>query len=120
MSTATWLQEWQWARTNTSTRSVRTTLGGEGLQHQEGTSHLTSATIPNSRARAYDQAFVGELAIVIDHGMREMLVEHKDVFYYVTKINGNYAQPDFNCKAHAITLACESAVSALPPCTIFR
>jgi pyruvate dehydrogenase E1 component len=72
--------------------SGRTTLGGEGLQHQDGTSHLTAATIPN--CKAYDPAFAGELAVIIDHGMREMLVEEKDVFYYVTMMNENYAQPD--------------------------
>ena len=71
--------------------SGRTTLGGEGLQHQDGTSHLVAATIPN--CKAYDPAFAGELAVIIDHGMREMLVEQKDVFYYVTMMNENYAQP---------------------------
>jgi pyruvate dehydrogenase E1 component len=72
--------------------SGRTTLGGEGLQHQDGTSHLWAATVPN--CKAYDPAFAGEMAIIIDHGMREMLTEQKDVFYYVTLMNENYAQPD--------------------------
>jgi len=72
--------------------SGRTTLGGEGLQHQDGTSHLAAATIPN--CKAFDPAFACELAVIIDHGMREMLVEQKDVFYYVTMMNENYAQPD--------------------------
>jgi pyruvate dehydrogenase E1 component len=72
--------------------SGRTTLGGEGLQHQDGTSHLVAATIPN--CKAYDPAFAGEMAVIVDHGMREMLVEQKDVFYYVTLMNENYAQPD--------------------------
>jgi pyruvate dehydrogenase E1 component len=72
--------------------SGRTTLGGEGLQHQDGTSHLVAATIPN--CKAYDPAFAGEMAVIIDHGMREMLEEQKDVFYYVTLMNENYAQPD--------------------------
>jgi pyruvate dehydrogenase E1 component len=72
--------------------SGRTTLAGEGLQHQDGTSHLIAATIPN--CKAYDPAFAGEMAVIIDHGMREMLVEQKDVFYYVTLMNENYAQPD--------------------------
>jgi pyruvate dehydrogenase E1 component len=71
--------------------SGRTTLGGEGLQHQDGTSHLIAATIPN--CKAYDPAFAGELAVIIDHGMREMMVEQKDVFYYVTMMNESYAQP---------------------------
>jgi pyruvate dehydrogenase E1 component len=72
--------------------SGRTTLGGEGLQHQDGTSHLVAATIPN--CKAYDPAFAGEMAAIIDHGIREMLVEQQDVFYYVTLMNENYAQPD--------------------------
>ncbi len=72
--------------------SGRTTLGGEGLQHQDGSSHLVAATIPN--CKAYDPAYAGEMAVIIDHGMREMLVEQKDVFYYVTLMNENYAQPD--------------------------
>ena len=72
--------------------SGRTTLGGEGLQHQDGTSHLMAATIPN--CKAYDPAFAGELAVILDTGMREMLQEQKDVFYYITLMNENYAQPD--------------------------
>jgi pyruvate dehydrogenase E1 component len=72
--------------------SGRTTLGGEGLQHQDGSSHLVASTIPN--CKAYDPAFAGEMAVIIDRGMREMLVEQRDVFYYVTLMNENYAQPD--------------------------
>ena len=56
--------------------SGRTTLGGEGLQHQDGSSHLVSATIPN--CKSYDPAFAGELAVIVDAGMREMLVEQRD------------------------------------------
>jgi pyruvate dehydrogenase E1 component len=72
--------------------SGRTTLSGEGLQHQDGSSQLMAATIPN--CKAYDPAFAGELAVIVDHGMREMLVEQRDVFYYLTLMNENYAQPD--------------------------
>ena len=72
--------------------SGRTTLGGEGLQHQDGTSHLVAATIPN--CKAYDPAYAGEMAIIVDAGIREMVVEQKDLFYYVTLMNENYAQPD--------------------------
>ena len=72
--------------------SGRTTLGGEGLQHQDGSSHLVAATIPN--CKAWDPAFAGEMAVIVDAGMREMMVEQKDVFYYVTLMNENYAQPD--------------------------
>ncbi|MDI1274074.1 alpha-ketoglutarate dehydrogenase [Polaromonas sp.] len=72
--------------------SGRTTLGGEGLQHQDGSSHLVAATIPN--CKAYDPAFACELAVIIDRGTQEMMVEQQDVFYYVTLMNENYAQPD--------------------------
>lgn len=79
--------------------SGRTTLGGEGLQHQDGSSHLIAATIPN--CKAYDPAFACELAVIIDQGMREMMVEQKDVFYYVTMMNENYAQPDLRAGSEA-------------------
>ena len=72
--------------------SGRTTLGGEGLQHQDGSSQLVAATIPN--CKAYDPAFAGELAVIIEQGMRDMLVDQKDLFYYITLMNENYAQPD--------------------------
>ena len=78
--------------------SGRTTLGGEGLQHQDGSSHLVAATIPN--CKAYDPAFAGEMAVIIDAGMREMVTEQRDVFYYVTLMNENYAQPDLPPGAH--------------------
>lgn len=76
--------------------SGRTTLGGEGLQHQDGTSHLVAATIPN--CKAYDPAFAGELAIILDEGMRQMMVEQQDVFYYITTMNENYAQPSIDLR----------------------
>ncbi|HRK17508.1 MAG TPA: alpha-ketoglutarate dehydrogenase [Hyphomicrobiaceae bacterium] len=69
----------------------RTTLGGEGLQHQDGTSHLTASTIPN--CRAYDPTFAYELAVILDHGARRMMAEQRDEFYYLTVMNENYAQP---------------------------
>jgi len=72
--------------------SGRTTLAGEGLQHQDGSSHAVAATVPN--CRAYDPAFAGEMALIVARGMQEMLVEQRDVFYYVTLMNENYAQPD--------------------------
>ena len=68
----------------------RTTLGGEGLQHQDGSSHVVAATIPN--CRAYDPAFACELAVIMDHGMRELVERQQDVFYYVTVMNESYAQ----------------------------
>jgi pyruvate dehydrogenase E1 component len=69
----------------------RTTLGGEGLQHQDGTSHVIAATIPN--CRAYDPAYAYELAVIMDHGMRSMMEAQVDEFYYITVMNENYAQP---------------------------
>jgi pyruvate dehydrogenase E1 component len=71
--------------------SGKTTLGGEGLQHQDGTSHLAASTIPN--CRAYDPAFAYEVATIVDAGMREMVEQQRDVFYYMTVMNENYAQP---------------------------
>jgi pyruvate dehydrogenase E1 component len=82
--------------------SGRTTLGGEGLQHQDGSSHLVAATIPN--CKAYDPAFAGELAVILDAGMREMVEEQADVFYYVTLMNENYAQPDLPAGVEADVL----------------
>src|ERR1700689_2590175 len=69
----------------------RTTLGGEGLQHQDGSSHVIAATVPN--CRAYDPAFTYELAVILDHGMRRMMEQQLDEFYYITLMNENYAQP---------------------------
>ena len=69
----------------------RTTLGGEGLQHQDGSSLLVAAQVPN--CRAYDPATAGELAVLLDHGMRQMLEQRQDVFYYLTLMNENQPQP---------------------------
>ena len=77
----------------------RTTLGGEGLQHQDGSSLLQAATVPN--CRAYDPCFAGELAVILDHGMRAMLQDQEDVFYYVTLMNENYAHPSLPAEVHA-------------------
>ncbi len=71
--------------------SGRTTLNGEGLQHQDGHSHLYAATIPN--CISYDPTFVYELAVVIQDGLRRMLGEQQDVFYYITVMNENYTHP---------------------------
>ena len=71
--------------------SGRTTLGGEGLQHQDGSSHVVAATIPN--CIAYDPAYAYELAVIVDDGMRRMLTQQEDVFYYITVTNENEAQP---------------------------
>ncbi|HEY6452855.1 MAG TPA: alpha-ketoglutarate dehydrogenase [Steroidobacteraceae bacterium] len=69
----------------------RTTLSGEGLQHQDGSSHVVAATVPN--CRAYDPAFAGELAVILDHGARAIMERSEDAFYYVTVGNENYPQP---------------------------
>jgi pyruvate dehydrogenase E1 component len=71
--------------------SGRTTLNGEGLQHQDGHSHLLSATIPN--CISYDPAFAHELAVIIREGMRRMVENQENVWYYVTVMNESYAQP---------------------------
>jgi len=69
----------------------RTTLSGEGLQHQDGSSHLVASTIPN--CRAYDPAFGYELAVIVQDGARRMLDAQEDVFYYLTAMNENYVHP---------------------------
>jgi len=69
----------------------RTTLNGEGLQHEDGHSHLISSTIPN--CVSYDPTFAYELAVIIQDGMRRMYADQEDVFYYITLMNENYAQP---------------------------
>jgi pyruvate dehydrogenase E1 component len=71
--------------------SGRTTLGGEGLQHQDGSSHVIAATVPN--CRAYDPAFACDLAVIIDHGARQMMQGDQDQFFYITVMNENYPQP---------------------------
>jgi pyruvate dehydrogenase E1 component len=69
----------------------RTTLSGEGLQHEDGSSHLVAATVPS--CRAYDPCFGYELATIVHDGVRRMLEAQEDVFYYVTVMNENYAHP---------------------------
>jgi len=77
----------------------RTTLAGEGLQHQDGTSHLLASTISN--CVAYDPCFGYELAVILQDGMRRMLDAQEDVFYYVTVMNENYAQAPLPAGAEA-------------------
>ena len=69
----------------------RTTLAGEGLQHQDGHSHLMASVIPN--VKAYDPAYAYEIAVIIHDGLQCMYVDQKDVFYYLTLENENYIQP---------------------------
>ncbi|MDN5937731.1 MAG: pyruvate dehydrogenase (acetyl-transferring), homodimeric type, partial [Salinisphaera sp.] len=69
----------------------RTTLNGEGLQHEDGHSHLLFSCVPN--CRAYDPTFSYELAVIVHDGLKRMYVEHEDVYYYITMMNENYAHP---------------------------
>ncbi len=69
----------------------RTTLNGEGLQHQDGHSHLIASTIPT--LYTYDPAFFYEIAVIVKQGLKEMYIDKKDVFYYLTVGNENYKQP---------------------------
>ena len=69
----------------------RTTLNGEGLQHQDGHSHLAAAATPN--IKAYDLAYAHEIATIVHHGMKEMVQDNKDVIYYLTLENENYTHP---------------------------
>ncbi len=71
--------------------SGRTTLNGEGLQHQDGHSHVQAALIPN--CIAYDPTFSYEVAVILQDGLRRMVQEQEDVFYYITLLNENYAHP---------------------------
>ncbi len=70
----------------------RTTLAGEGLQHQDGHSHLLASTIPN--CVAYDPTFAYELAVIIQNGLHRMYEKRENVFYYITVMNENYIHPD--------------------------
>ncbi len=87
-----------WAAGDSRTRGFmlggtagRTTLNGEGLQHEDGHSHLLFSVVPN--CRAYDPAFGYELAVIVQDGLRRMVAEQEDVFYYVTLMNENYHHP---------------------------
>lgn len=70
----------------------RTTLNGEGLQHEDGHSHILASTIPN--CITYDPTFQYEVAVIIQHGMKRMYEDQEDVFFYLTLMNENYAHPD--------------------------
>ncbi len=76
----------------------RTTLNGEGLQHQDGHSHLIATTIPS--VIAYEPAFLYEISVMIEEGMRRMYVNEEDIYYYITLHNENYPMPSMpeNCR----------------------
>jgi pyruvate dehydrogenase E1 component len=87
-----------WAAADSRTRGFmlggtagRTTLNGEGLQHEDGHSHVLFSVVPN--VRAFDPAFGYEVAVIIQDGLRRMLVDQEDVFYYLTLMNENYRHP---------------------------
>jgi pyruvate dehydrogenase E1 component len=87
-----------WAAGDSRTRGFmlggtagRTTLNGEGLQHEDGHSHVLFSVVPN--CRAYDPAFGYEVAVIIHEGLRRMVAEQEDVFYYLTLMNENYRHP---------------------------
>ena len=87
-----------WAAGDSRTRGFmlggtagRTTLNGEGLQHEDGHSHVLFSVVPN--CRAYDPAFGYEVAVIIQDGLRRMVGEQEDVFYYITLMNENYVHP---------------------------
>jgi pyruvate dehydrogenase E1 component len=71
--------------------SGRTTLNGEGLQHEDGHSHVLASTIPN--CVTYDPTYAYELAVIVHAGLNRMLVDQDDVFYYITTLNENYPHP---------------------------
>jgi pyruvate dehydrogenase E1 component len=104
----------------------RTTLNGEGLQHEDGHSHVQAGLIPN--CIAYDPAYAYELAVIVHDGMRRMLTEHEDVFYYLTVMNENYAMPAMPEGAeagilrgmHVVAEGAEAKVQLLGSGTILR
>jgi len=71
--------------------SGRTTLNGEGLQHEDGHSHILAGTIPN--CISYDPTFAHEVAVIMQEGMKRMVERQENVYYYITLLNENYAQP---------------------------
>src|SRR5207244_13605917 len=71
--------------------SGRTTLNGEGLQHEDGHSHILAGTIPN--CVSYDPSFAHEVGVILHHGRKRMYAEQEDVYYYVTLMNENYPHP---------------------------
>src|SRR6202045_4073274 len=69
----------------------RTTLNGEGLQHEDGHSHIYAATVPN--CVSYDPTFGYEIAVIVQDGLRRMYAEQEDIYYYLTVMNENYVHP---------------------------
>ena len=90
-----------WAAGDSQTRgfligatSGRTTLAGEGLQHQDGHSHLLASTIPN--CKSYEPTFAYELAVILREGLKRMHDNQENIFYYITVMNENYKHPSIS------------------------
>ena len=79
--------------------SGRTTLNGEGLQHEDGHSHILAGTIPN--CVSYDPTFAHEVAVIMQHGLKRMVQDQENVYYYLTLLNENYAQPGLKAGTEA-------------------
>jgi pyruvate dehydrogenase E1 component len=79
--------------------SGRTTLNGEGLQHEDGHSHILAGTIPN--CLSYDPTFAHEVAVIMHHGLKRMVEKQDNVFYYITLLNENYAMPGLTAGTEA-------------------
>jgi pyruvate dehydrogenase E1 component len=79
--------------------SGRTTLNGEGLQHEDGHSHILAGTIPN--CISYDPTFAHEVAVIMQHGLKRMVEKQENVFYYLTLLNENYAMPGLTAGTEA-------------------
>ena len=87
--------------------SGRTTLNGEGLQHEDGHSHILASTIPN--CVSYDPTYAYELAVIIQSGLKRMYADNEDVYYYITTLNENYPHPAMPAGAEeGIREACTS------------
>ncbi len=115
-----------WAAGDSRTRGFlvggtagRTTLNGEGLQHQDGHSHVLFSVVPN--CRAYDPTFGYEVAVIVQDGLRRMVTEQEDSFYYLTLMNENYVHPEMPAGAEkgilrGMYLLREASSEAGKPC----
>jgi pyruvate dehydrogenase E1 component len=88
----------------------RTTLNGEGLQHEDGHSQIQAGLIPN--CRSYDPTFAYEVAVVVQDGLKRMVEDQEDVYYYITVMNENYAHPAMPANAPSPTRSASSCRAA--------
>jgi pyruvate dehydrogenase E1 component len=91
----------------------RTTLNGEGLQHEDGHSHVLFSVVPN--VRAYDPTYGYEVAVIVQEGLRRMVAEQEDVFYYLTLMNENYVHPEMPQGAEEGVLRGMYLLKSAPP-----